>query len=181
MERETYGQAGMSSPSCIHFISQIKKMCIKLPFIAREMRFHLFWNYWCQITNRTRTFTCPRNTQSHTAEYLSFYTSPRFHVSLHLLLVSVSVHYYFWFLLLSENTLHMGEGTPRKLATATQQQFPRIVISLSWTRVTEWGSTNWGNGNATPRKTEKLNFQAAEHASLLTIALPRGFLVSAVP
>jgi hypothetical protein len=24
-----------------------------------------------------------------------------------------------------------GEGTPRKLATATQPQFPRIVISLS--------------------------------------------------
>jgi hypothetical protein len=28
--------------------------------------------------------------------------------------------------------------------------------------------------------TEKLNFQATEHVSLLTIALPRGFLVSAV-
>jgi hypothetical protein len=34
--------------------------------------------------------------------------------------------------------------------------------------------------NATRRKTEKLNFQATEHASLFTIALPRGFLVSAV-
>jgi hypothetical protein len=31
-----------------------------------------------------------------------------------------------------------GEGTPRKLATATQPQFPRIVISLSWTHVIEW-------------------------------------------
>jgi hypothetical protein len=37
-----------------------------------------------------------------------------------------------------------------------------------------------GNRNATRGKTEKLNFLATEHASLLTIALPRGFLVSVV-
>jgi hypothetical protein len=59
-------------------------------------------------------------------------------------------------------------------------QFPRIVISLSWTDVTEWSSANWGKGNAISRNTEKLNFQATEHASLHTIALPHGFLVSAV-
>jgi hypothetical protein len=34
------------------------------------------------------------------------------------------------------------EGTPRKLATATQPQFPRIVISLSLTHVTERSSAN---------------------------------------
>jgi hypothetical protein len=39
------------------------------------------------------------------------------------------------------------EGTPRKLATATQLQFPRNVIRLSWTRGTKWSSANWGNGN----------------------------------
>jgi hypothetical protein len=38
-----------------------------------------------------------------------------------------------------------GGGTPRKLATATQPQFPRTVISLSWTHVTKWCSVNWGN------------------------------------
>jgi hypothetical protein len=38
---------------------------------------------------------------------------------------------------------------------------------------------NSGNGNATHGTTEKLNFQATEHASLLTTALPRGFLGSA--
>jgi hypothetical protein len=73
----------------------------------------------------------------------------------------------------------MAEGTPRKLATATQPQFPRTVISLSWIYVTEWSSANWGYGNATLGKTEKLKFQATEHASLLAVALPRGFLVSA--
>jgi hypothetical protein len=36
------------------------------------------------------------------------------------------------------------------------------------------------NSNTTSGKTEKLDFQATEHASLLTIALPCGFLVSAV-
>jgi hypothetical protein len=40
-----------------------------------------------------------------------------------------------------------GEGTPRKLATATQPQFPRIIISRSWIHVTEWSSANWGNSN----------------------------------
>jgi hypothetical protein len=40
-----------------------------------------------------------------------------------------------------------GEGTPRKQTTATQPQFPRTIISLSWTHVTEWSSANWGNGN----------------------------------
>jgi hypothetical protein len=64
--------------------------------------------------------------------------------------------------------------------TATQLQFPITVISLSWTHVTERSSENWGNSNATHGKTEKLNFQAMEHASLLTIALLWGFLVSAV-
>jgi hypothetical protein len=45
-----------------------------------------------------------------------------------------------------------------------QPQFPRlIVISVSWTNVTEWSSANGGNGNATRGKTEKLNFQATEH------------------
>jgi hypothetical protein len=33
-----------------------------------------------------------------------------------------------------------AEGTPRELATATQPQFPRIVISLSWTHVSEWSN-----------------------------------------
>jgi hypothetical protein len=51
--------------------------------------------------------------------------------------------------------------------------------SRSWTPVSEWSSANWGNGNATRGKT-KLNFQATGHASLLTTALSRGFLVSAV-
>jgi hypothetical protein len=57
-----------------------------------------------------------------------------------------------------------------------QPQFPRIIFSTSWTHVTEWISANWGNGNATHGETEKLNFQATEHASLLTIEMPRGFL-----
>jgi hypothetical protein len=35
-------------------------------------------------------------------------------------------------------------------------------------------------GNETRGETEKLNFQATEHAGLLTVALPHGFLVSAV-
>jgi hypothetical protein len=35
-----------------------------------------------------------------------------------------------------------GQGTPRKLATATQLQFPKTVISLSGTHVTEWSSAN---------------------------------------
>jgi hypothetical protein len=74
------------------------------------------------------------------------------------------------FPLISRNTLQ-GNWQP---------QFLRIVISLSWTHVTEWSSANWGNGNATRGKTEKLNFQATGHTSLLTIAFPRGFLVSAV-
>jgi hypothetical protein len=39
----------------------------------------------------------------------------------------------------------MEQRKLRKLATATQPQFPRIVISLSWTRVTVWSSANWGN------------------------------------
>jgi hypothetical protein len=42
----------------------------------------------------------------------------------------------------------LGRGTPRKLATATQPQFPRTVTTLSWTHVTEWSSANWGNDNA---------------------------------
>jgi hypothetical protein len=45
-----------------------------------------------------------------------------------------------------------GEGTPRKLATATQPQFPLTVFSLSWTHVTEWSSAKWGNGKATSRQ-----------------------------
>jgi hypothetical protein len=61
-----------------------------------------------------------------------------------------------------------------------QPQLPRIVISLNWTHVTEWSSANWGNGNATRGEAEKLNFQATEHASLLLVALPRGFLVTAI-
>jgi hypothetical protein len=44
----------------------------------------------------------------------------------------------------------------------------------------ELSSANSGNGNATRRKTEKLNYQATEQAVLLTIALPSCFLVSAV-
>jgi hypothetical protein len=40
------------------------------------------------------------------------------------------------------------ENTIRKPATATQLQFPRTVISLSWTHVTEWSSANCGNDNA---------------------------------
>jgi hypothetical protein len=40
---------------------------------------------------------------------------------------------------------YKGEGTPRKVSTATRLQFPRIIISLSWTHVTEWSSPNWGN------------------------------------
>jgi hypothetical protein len=39
-------------------------------------------------------------------------------------------------------------GTPRRVATATQPQFPRIAVILSWTHVSEWSSTNWGNGSA---------------------------------
>jgi hypothetical protein len=66
---------------------------------------------------------------------------------------------------------HQGNG---KLAA--QPRFTRIVISLIWTHVSEWNSTNWGNSNATRRKTEKLNFQAMEHAILLTIKLLQGFL-----
>jgi hypothetical protein len=42
----------------------------------------------------------------------------------------------------------MKQRKLRKLATATQPQFPRTVVSLSWTHVTEWSSANWGNGNA---------------------------------
>jgi hypothetical protein len=78
------------------------------------------------------------------------------------------------------SAIPQGEGTQRKLAIATQPEFPRIVISLSWTHVTEWSRANWGNGNATSRKTEKLNCMTTEHVSLLTVALPRGSLVSAV-
>jgi hypothetical protein len=60
-----------------------------------------------------------------------------------------------------------------------QPQFPRTFISLSWTHCTEWSRANW-NGNTTHGNTEKLNFQATEHASFLTITLPRDFLMSAV-
>jgi hypothetical protein len=67
-------------------------------------------------------------------------------------------------------------STPRKLVTATQPWFPKIIISLSWTNVIEWSSENWGNGNATRGQTETLNFLATEHDSLLTIELPRRFL-----
>jgi hypothetical protein len=47
------------------------------------------------------------------------------------------------------------EGTTRKVATATQPQFPRIVINLS-----EWSNENWENGNATRGGAEQLKFQA---------------------
>ena len=73
-----------------------------------------------------------------------------------------------------------GEGTRRKLATATKPEYPIILISQSWTCVTECSSANWGEGHATRREAEKINFQATEHAGLLTDALPRDFLVSAV-
>jgi hypothetical protein len=36
-----------------------------------------------------------------------------------------------------------------KLATATRLQFQRIIISLSWTHITEWRRANWGISNAT--------------------------------
>jgi hypothetical protein len=48
---------------------------------------------------------------------------------------------------ISRRNYNKAEGTPRKLATATQQQFSRIVISLSWTHVTEWSSANWGTAD----------------------------------
>jgi hypothetical protein len=41
------------------------------------------------------------------------------------------------------------------------------------------GSSQIENGNAMRGKTEKLIFQATEHAGLLTTALQSGFLVSA--
>jgi hypothetical protein len=41
-----------------------------------------------------------------------------------------------------------SEGTVQCLSTELQPQFPRIVIGLSWTHVTEWCSAYWGNGNA---------------------------------
>jgi hypothetical protein len=46
----------------------------------------------------------------------------------------------------TSNSFHIckAESTPRKLATATQSRFPRIVIRLSWTHVNEWSSANWG-------------------------------------
>jgi hypothetical protein len=47
---------------------------------------------------------------------------------------------------------------------------------LSWTHVSVWSRADWGNGNATREGNEKFNFQAKEHASLLTIELPWGFL-----
>jgi hypothetical protein len=40
---------------------------------------------------------------------------------------------------------HVG---PRAHQGNWQPQFPRTVISLSWTDVTEWSSTNCGKGNA---------------------------------
>jgi hypothetical protein len=54
------------------------------------------------------------------------------------------------------------------------------LLSDSWIHVSEWSNANWGNGNATRGETEKLNFQAPEHATLPTVALPCGFLVFAV-
>jgi hypothetical protein len=41
-----------------------------------------------------------------------------------------------------------GEGTRKKPVIATQPQFPRIIITLSRIRGTEWSSANSGNGNA---------------------------------
>jgi hypothetical protein len=75
------------------------------------------------------------------------------------------------------------EDTPRKLTTATQPQFARTVIRISLTRgmngaaqIEETATQLQDN----LRKSEKLNFRATEQASLLTVALPRTFLVSAV-
>jgi hypothetical protein len=48
-----------------------------------------------------------------------------------------------------------GEGTPRKLTTATQPQIRRIVISLILTSGTEWSSANEGNDNAIATQLEE--------------------------
>jgi hypothetical protein len=69
-------------------------------------------------------------------QFLSFTEAYHYHY----LLRSVSIQ-----LSLGKAVRRKGEGTPRKLAGATQPQFPRIVISLSWTQVTEWSSAYWGN------------------------------------
>jgi hypothetical protein len=44
-----------------------------------------------------------------------------------------------------------------------QPQFPRIVISLSWTYVAEWSNANWGIGNAV---------QCATYVQLRLITVP---------
>jgi hypothetical protein len=44
---------------------------------------------------------------------------------------------------------------------------------------TDWSKS--GERQRNSQKTEKLNFQATEHASLVTVALPRGCLVLVVP
>jgi hypothetical protein len=64
---------------------------------------------------------------------------------------------------------HWGNWQPQR-----NRDFRQLL--KSWKHVSEWGSANWGNGNATRGETEKLNFQATVHDSLLTIELPSGFL-----
>jgi hypothetical protein len=81
---------------------------------------------------------------------------------------------------LNQDPDSLGRRHTKETGNRNTTEFSRTVNSLSWTHVNEWSSTNWGCGNATRGKTEKLNFQATEHSILLTIALPRGFLVSAV-
>jgi hypothetical protein len=75
-----------------------------------------------------------------------------------------------------------GEGVPRKLANLTRQ-LPRTYVALIWTYGAELSSKNWGKAtqlHCISGKTKKLNSQAAEQASLTTVALQRSFLVSAV-
>jgi hypothetical protein len=74
------------------------------------------------------------------------------------------------------NLNYSTEGIPRKLATEISKNCCQTELNT----YKEWSSANWENGNTTRGKTEKLNIQATEHASLLAIALQCGFILSAV-
>jgi hypothetical protein len=67
-------------------------------------------------------------------------------------------------------------GSPRKLATATQRNHD-FRASVEHTIVN--GAAQIEETATQLAERQELNFQATEHASLRTIALPRGFPVSA--
>jgi hypothetical protein len=74
------------------------------------------------------------------------------------------------------NYIHLGRGhSPRKLVTAISENCYQTEL-IGAAQIEDTATRLQGNS----RKTEKLNVQATEQASLLTVAFPRSFLVSTV-